>query len=273
MKGGIFAWIRAVARAELPPGCKGFCLELIPLLDTKTCSSSRSIASTAERVSASSRSIKRFRRLLSDRGLIERGEGWILCLEGGVTSVTPVSSVSPEHVSRCHPCHHGGVTSVTEVVSPVSPALYNGTSASPSTSPSTNDQCWEKEEVKTRELSSLHTSHRPDVNGRSPTHPVRHQAWLDQWSASKGKEWPWPGWTEAVLPYLTEPEREELLGSALSTDNPNLNYFTAIVNGICSGIPREERLKRSSKSSARFKSPAPVVLDHTTDSLWKGVFS
>ena len=272
MKGGIFAWIRAVARADLPPGCKGFCLELIPLLDSKTCSSSRSIASTAERVSASSRSIKRFRRLLSDRGLIERGEGWILCLEGGVTSVTPVSPVSPEHVSRCHQRHHGGVTSVTEVVSPVSPALYNGTSASLSTSLSTNDQCWEKEEVKTRELTSLHTSHRPDVNGRSPTHPVSHQAWLDQWSASKGKEWPWPGWTEAVLPYLTIPEREELLSSALSTDNPNLGYLKAIVERLCSGKPRAAR-PSSASSHTRRQSPAPVVLDHTTDSLWKGVFT
>ena len=111
MKGGIFAWIRAVARADLPPGCKGFCLELIPLLDSKTCSSSRSISSTAERVSASARSVKRFRRLLSDRGLIERGEGWILCLDGGVTRTR--EQVSPVSPGGCHPCHRRGVTSVT----------------------------------------------------------------------------------------------------------------------------------------------------------------
>ena len=165
-----------------------------------------------------------------------------------------------------------GISTDPKGGSPQIPALYNGTSAFLSASPSTNDQCWEKGEVKTRELSSLHTSHRPDVNGRSPTHPVRHQAWLDQWSASKGKEWPWPGWTEAVLPYLTEPEREELLGAALSTDSCNLAYLTAITTRICSGKPRAAR-PSSSSSHTRRQSPAPVVLDHTTDSLWTGVFT
>ena len=32
----IFNWIRAVAAAELSPGCKAFCLELIPHLNSKT---------------------------------------------------------------------------------------------------------------------------------------------------------------------------------------------------------------------------------------------
>ena len=265
MKGGIFAWIRAVAEADLSPGLSKFCLQLIPLIDSKSLMSPRSIASTASKVSAAVSSLKTYRRTLKHHGLIANHPGWYLTLPCIVTGTCTGDQLYPQRYTSC-------ICGGTPLVSPQIPPLYNGTSTSPSTSPSTNDQCWEKEEVKTRELSSLHTAHRPDVHGRSPTHPVRHQAWLDTWRASKGKDWPWPGWTEAVLPYLTEPEREELLGAALSTDSCNLAYLTAITTRICSGKPRAAR-PSSSSSHTRRQSPAPVVLDHTTDSLWKGVFT
>jgi hypothetical protein len=72
----IFNWIRAVAAAELSPGCKAFCLELIPHLNSKTLETHLSVSRIADKVTAALPSVRVYRRQLRAAGLLRSGEGW-----------------------------------------------------------------------------------------------------------------------------------------------------------------------------------------------------
>ena len=92
-------------------------------------------------------------------------------------------------------------------------------------------------------IDQLFKTQRPDVGQRTPDVNVDVSAFETQWKVHKGSQWPWPFWSAVVLPYLSETEREELLGALLSTPDPNLSYAVAIVTRMCrgEGTPKKRR--------------------------------
>ena len=78
----VFEWIRAASSAEMTDGCRAFCLQLIPLVDSKTLRCSLPIYQVSTRVSAKMGTIKKYRRQLKALGLIDKGQGWELTVNG-----------------------------------------------------------------------------------------------------------------------------------------------------------------------------------------------
>ena len=101
----ILHWIRAVANAPLSAGCKGFCLELIPQMNSSSLSSSFSTGRMASKVSAAPNSVKVYRAQLQKAGLLKMGQGWHLAIPGeeeekpkGVYTDIPENSSSDTHI-------------------------------------------------------------------------------------------------------------------------------------------------------------------------------
>jgi len=254
----ILHWIRAVANAPLSPGCKGFCLELIPQMNSSSLSSNFSTGRMASKVSATPSTVKTYRHQLQQAGLLKQGSGWTLAIPG---EEEMVDTHQPENMNRLtHINHNGGYPSTT-MVDTHQPRLYKGTSTSVSTSVSANTNI---ESVDER-LLRIRKAHRPDVGQRSYDASLEVGHWLRQWKEAKGRRFPWSNWAGAVLPYLREAEREELLDTLLSIQNPNLRYATAIVTRMCSGAAQP-----SSSNGKAQPGQVPVVVAGRSedDDLW-----
>ena len=101
----ILHWIRAVAKAPLSAGCKGFCLELIPNMNSSSLSSNFSTGRMASKVSAAPNSVKVYRAQLQKAGLLKKGQGWHLAIPGaeeedakGVYTDIPENPSSHTHI-------------------------------------------------------------------------------------------------------------------------------------------------------------------------------
>ena len=238
----IFEWIRAVAAAPLSAGCHQFCLQLIPLVDSRTLRSSLSIQQVSRRVTAQPDTIKKYRRQLKAEGLLSDGRGWQLALSteslsSGCTD-TPGVHTDTGTLDQC-PQRHPKVSTETPSI------YYRSTSLSASlinegTHPSAS-------------IEQLVKKQRPDVQDREPCHEVDVLGFMERWRLHKGSKWPWPFWAEAVLPYLSQDEAEELLGALLATADPNLGYAVSIVSRMCAGKSSPKR-----RGSARQQQPGAV---------------
>ena len=237
----IFEWIRAAASAPLSAGCHQFCLQLIPLVDSRTLRSSLSIQQIARRVTAQPDTLKKYRRQLKAEGLLSDGRGWQLSLSteslsSGCTD-TPGVHTDTGTVEQC-PQRHPKVSTETPSI------YYRSTSLSAS--------LINERETPSASLDQLVKKQRPDVQERTPCHEVDVLAFMERWRLQKGSKWPWPFWAEAVLPYLSTDESEELLGALLATPDPNLNYAVSIVSRMCRGqsSPIGKRSARQQKPGA-----------------------
>ena len=240
----VFSWIRAVAKSKISLSCKGFALELIPIIDSKTMMTQRGIGGVSDRVSGSARSIKRHKRQLVAHGLLKPGRGFVLCLPGGVTDLSPVTDLTPVSglspvtdltPGECQDCHPNGDRSVT--------GSYKGTSASSSTSPSAKAS----KRARAMTLKDLDEDRRPDMRGREESGGggegwVSVEVWGERWKQATGQRWPrsWRSWAGIVLPLLTKAEREEVIEKGEELGGKNLPFWTAVV----------ERLVRESSSAS-----------------------
>ena len=133
----ILHWIRAAANAKLTPGCKAFCLELVPQMSSSTLSSHFSTSRMASKVSAALPSVKVYRKQLVREGLLRSGKGWQLTLPEeekksltGICGDTKKVSVEiSENLSRYTQGSQKGIAGDPKKVSPQIPVLYKGTSA------------------------------------------------------------------------------------------------------------------------------------------------
>lgn len=261
----ILHWIRAVANAPLSPGCKGFCLELIPQMNSSSLSSNFSTGRMASKVSAAPNSVKVYRAQLQKAGLLKKGQGWHLQIPGGEEEEEKapkgVYPHIPENPSSHTHIYQDGIPTYTKGVYPHIPPLYKGTSTSVSTSVPTNTNIPSVDE----RLLRIRKAHRPDVGERTYDASLEVGHWLRQWKEAKGRRFPWSNWAGAVLPYLREAEREELLDTLLSIQNPNLRYATAIVTRMCSGAAQP-----SSSNGKAQPGQVPVVVAGRSedDDLW-----
>ena len=233
----ILHWIRAVAKAPLSAGCKGFCLELIPNMNSSSLSSNFSTGRMASKVSAAPNSVKVYRAQLQKAGLLKMGQGWHLAIPGAEEEdAKGVYTDIPENPSSHTHIYQDGISPYTKGVYPHIPPLYNSTSTSVSTSVPTNNNIQPMDE----RLKRIRKAHRPNVGQRTYDSSLEIGYWLKQWKEAKGRSFPWGNWAGAVLPYLKEAEREELLDTLLSIQNPNLRYASAIVTRMCSGAAQPQ---------------------------------
>ena len=229
----ILHWIRAVANAPLSAGCKGFCLELIPQMNSSSLSSNFSTGRMASKVTATPSTVKTYRHQLQKAGLLKQGSGWTLAIPG---EEEVVDTHQPENMNRLTTINHNGGYPSTVMVDTHQPRIYKGTSTSVSTSVPTNNNIQPMDE----RLKRIRQAHRPNVGQRTYDSSLEIGYWLKQWKEAKGRSFPWSNWAGAVLPYLKEAEREELLDTLLSIQNPNLRYATAIVTRMCSGAAQPQ---------------------------------
>lgn len=272
----ILHWIRAAARANLTPGCKGFCLELVPLMNSHTLSSDFSTSRMASKVTAALPSVKVYRRQLVREGLLRSGKGWHLTLPDGEKKTSKgicgdpkKGSVEiPEEVSRDLWGSQKGITGDPKKGSVEIPVLYNGTSTFFSASSSTDNKVYKAEPLPS--LDDLSLEHRPDIGDRTFNPDVSLDSWFNRWRSVKGADFPWRGWAMRVLPYLQEMEREKLLNALLSSQKPNLKYAKVIVSRMCQGLgPRQTHHQTSRPGSV------PLVIPGRSedDDLWLEMIS
>tara|TARA_R100000951_G_C2607095_1_gene170011 strand:- start:50 stop:877 length:828 start_codon:yes stop_codon:yes gene_type:complete len=272
----ILHWIRAAANANLTPGCKAFCLELVPQMSSSTLSSHFSTSRMASKVSAALPSVKVYRRQLIREGLLRSGKGWELTLPGeekksltGICGDTKRVSVEiSENVSRYTQGSQKGISGDPKKVSPQIPVLYKGTSAFFSASYSTENKLYKADSIPS--LDDLSPEHRPDIGDRIFNPEVSLDLWFNKWRSVKGADFPWKGWALRVLPYLEEKERERLMDALLSSSKPNLKYAKVIVSRMCQGLgPRHKHPQTSRPGSV------PVVIPGRSeeDDLWLEIIS
>lgn len=234
-----FAWMRAVKQAahegKLSTGCLAFCFELVLLIDSATQSSMRSVKDVSIDTLPKPSTIKRYRRQLAEAGLLARGPGWVLN--------NPTLGVSPQIPGI--PTDTPGIPTDTPRVSPQNPSNYYK-----STSSST---CTDSTVMVTLEM--LPERHRPDTGKRTPDTAFSGDVWHNRYKALRGSPWPWPVWSRAVLPFITNEEREELLEALLGTSDPNIRYAKAIVERMCSGSSKKKHNKASRPGAV------PVVIE------------
>lgn len=251
----IFNWIRAVAAAELSPGCKAFCLELIPHLNSKTLETHLSVSRIADKVTAALPSVRVYRRQLRAAGLLRSGEGWRLIYPQGGISTDP-GGISTDPGGDPHRSQRG-ISTDPKRGSPQIPPSYKGTSTFFSTSLSTNNSCWD--------ITSLRPNRRPEINGRAQRSDVDVNSWLREWHQNKGQDFPWSRWAQCVLPYLSAEEGGELLDALLSTPDPNLRYAIAIVSRMCKGSSKP---RRSTQPNNACRVPVVVPGRSEDDDAW-----
>lgn len=245
----VFEWIRAASSAEMTDGCRAFCLQLIPLVDSKTLKCSLPIYQVSTRVSAKMDTIKKYRRQLKALGLIDKGQGWELTVNGerltsGCTDTQGVhtDTGTSEQWTQGHP-----------KVSTQPPPIYYR-----STSLSTSDMHAERaSDFRIGDLAILRDKHRPDIKDRPVDLEVNVGAWLSEWRHTTGKDFPWTRWAASVLPYLSEGERDELFDALNATPDTNLNYATAIVSRMCRGASSPGR----KRSTGRKVGAVPLVIE------------
>ena len=245
----ILHWVRAVAKTDLSPGCKGFCLELIPHMNSSQLSADFSTKRMSQKVSAAHNTVKVYRRQLVKSGLLKSGRGWRLTIpkrdphrsqkgiardpQKGSTQILSEKQGDPHRSPK-------GIATDPKRGSLEIPPLYNSTSTSYSTSYSTlttgeDDGC-DSPPIKLK-ISDLALRLRPEVGDRLPVHTFSHEKWVKRYEAVRGSKWRWTGWSGVVLPYLNADEREHLLGAMCGTNKPNLNYAVAVANRLMSGEP------------------------------------
>ena len=237
-KSRIFEWIRAAATADMSAGCAQFCLQLITVVDSKTLKTSLTVYQVSKRVTAQESTVKKYRRELKEMGLLGKGRGWILTVEGEPlhsvhrdTQGIPTAPVTNEQCPQVYP-----------KVYPQQPSNYYR-----STSLSTNNSCWD--------ITSLRPNQQPEINGRAQRSDVDVSSWLREWHQNKGQDFPWSRWAQCVLPYLSAEEGGELLDALLATPDPNLRYAIAIVSRMCKGSSKPRRSTQPNNASR-----VPVVI-------------
>ena len=233
----VFNWIRAVSKAEMSDGCRAFCLQLIPLVDSsELVVNRRSLYDIAREVSAAESSIKRYKRTLKELGLLMPSSRWELAINGEKAS-EPKSSITTD--TRTADQYQQRYPEV----SAEQPSIYYR-----STSLSTRERDSLSRPNQTFSLENLTRSIRPDVGDRVADLSADILSFERAWSINRGKDWPWPKWSTIVLPYLTREEREELLRELLKSPNPNLMFATSIVSRICRGESKPMRQFRAKRN-------------------------
>ena len=221
----IFNWIRAVAAAELSPGCKAFCLELIPHLNSKTLETHLSVSRIASKVTAALPSVRVYRRQLRAAGLLRSGEGWRLIYPQGGICRDP-GGISTDPGGDPHRSQRG-ISTDPKRGSPQIPPSYKGTSAFFSTSRSTNNSCWD--------ITSFAPT-RPEINDRAQRSDVDVNSWL---KVSKQSRLPVVSLGSMCLALPLCGGGGELLDALLSTPDPNLRrHRRRLANVQGSGKPR-----------------------------------
>ena len=255
----ILHWIRAVALADLPMATRGLALLLVTLVDNTTMVAPHSIRQAAGRWQISTGTCKRHKAALCSAGLLAPGQGWHLATPTDSTADhTTQTMQTTEHLSGIKIDTPPGSILITEQPSGIkidtppgsNMSLYNHHRSTLTNYPNNNsntdgveggsNMIPEKNSRPTAPptLADLPKAIRPNVGQRTP----QGQHWLhwhDQWERAAGKPWPWPVWAQAVLPYLTDEERAELLGAALSTPRLNLGYCNAVASRLCQGQRRK----------------------------------
>jgi len=255
-KSRIFEWIRAAATADMSAGCAQFCLQLITVVDSKTLKTSLTVYQVSKRVTAQESTVKKYRRELKEMGLLGKGRGWILTVEG-----EPLHSVHRDTQG----VHTAPVTSdqcpqVYPKVYPQQPSIHYR-----STSFSTSEI---DERTPPGDLSKLRPYLRPNIGKRSPDMETDLHWWFNEWRNFKGSEFPWSVWAECVLPYLSRDEQDELLGIMLSTDNPNLRFAKSVVERMCRGEAAPHKKRRSTQPNNPCRVPVVVPGRSEDDDAW-----
>lgn len=231
----IFTFIRSIASSDiLTLACKGFVLELIPHVDSKTLTSWLSVKGASDKTGRSLASVKRYRRELIRSGHLDPSEGWTF--KGG-------SNMNPEQLSGFKYDPRGGSDMTPGGGSDLTPPLYKGNTANKTANHTAN------ESMTGSGLDQIDSRFRPDTKDRTPDNPFDADAFSRQWFKVRGQYWGWRGWSGVVMPYLTPEERQDFLTRLSSVEFPNLGLARAIVNQLISGQRPVKRQRNPSKGT------------------------
>lgn len=240
----IFKFIKSIASSDiLTLACKGFVLELIPHIDSKTLTSWLSVKGAVTKTGRSLASVKRYRRELIKSGHLDPAEGWTF--KGG-------SNMTPEQLSGFKYEPPPGSDMTPPGGSDMTPPLYKGTTANITANITAN------ESMNGSALDLIDPRFRPDIKDRTPVNTFDPDAFSRQWFKVRGQYWGWKGWSGVVMPYLTPEERQDFLTRLSSVEYPNLGLARAIVNQIISG---QRPVKRQRNPSSSRGTNVPVSLD------------
>jgi hypothetical protein len=243
----IFHWIRQVAQSDLSHGCKAFCLELVPLVDTQSLTCTRSVAWVAGRTTFALSSVKTYRRRLKSRGLLAPGALWLLTPKAPQSTAQPTSA----HTNTAQPTSaHTNTEKVFPQIlnKPPYPLEERSTSVS-------DRKKNTRAPLLSVSLDTIPPRYRPDTHNRKPQHPLDLAQWAQTWLALRGTPWGWVMWARAVLPYLSDTERIELAQCGSAVESPNLGLMRSIASRLCKG----SSTPRARTSSRAGRECVPVV--------------
>ena len=237
----IFDSIRLVADSELSLAAKGFFLRLIPLVDSKTCSSSWSTSRVAHRLDISVASVKRYRRDLIKIGALERRRGWHFASKSTETEVeatTPVATIEQSSSIKSDTEQVISIKSDTEQTISIKSDTKKVSYLTPSNHYRTASLSASDRSIdRARKLANLPSRFRPDLKDREPEHDFDLNTWSKQWRKARGVDWRWNEWSTVVCPHLTGDEQRELFAVLSGVDRPNLAFAKSIVERLVDGRP------------------------------------
>ena len=227
----IFDWIRAIAGDQtLGLSVKGFALELVPLVDSKTLRSNASISFVNRRATMKPRTIRRYRQQLQSLGYLKRGKGWNLDLPPTAKTTTNTENLSrdmriPEQISRD--------THVRPIIITTFFDRSIGIDSKETKDP--NEHGRGPRQAMTKDSSKLPIKWRveglessSEINeGGANTLRVAYQdatgqAWRDGWTR----------WSDIYGPKLTDSEIAALVAKLADTNYANMPYCASIARRL-----------------------------------------
>lgn len=248
----VFKFIKAIASNDrMTLACKGFILEMLPFIDSKTLQSWLSVKGAADKTGRSLASVKRYRREMLQIGVLTQTEGWVF--KGG-------SNMNPEQLSGFRSDPLGGSNMTPGGGSDLTPPSYKGITANNTA----NNTAIEGKQTGSADLDSIQPRFRPDMKDRRPVNSFSHADFSRQWLRLRGQRWGWLFWSDAVMPYLTPEERADFLTRLSAVERPNLGLAKSIINQIVQGYVHDPKAFKAS-------SGVNVPLCHDDDEFIKSI--